>query len=240
MYRLFRLTSLLVWLCLPAFAQKVTNVRAKVDSTLVTIVYDLEGSAQGQLYKVSLYGSHNNYRSPLVFVSGDAGPSIAPATNRKVQWQAKELTNYEGELVFEVRATLVFSPLKLDDFQQNLKRGNIYQVAWQGGLPTEKVKLELYRDSLKVADIVSFPNGGKYDWFVPADTKPGSDYRLRVQSEDKTDNFYLGTAFAIKRKIPLGLKIIPLAILAAGGTYIITKPAAEKTDNTLPDPALPK
>jgi hypothetical protein len=232
----------LLWLAgsAPAFAQKITNVRAKADSSLVTIFYDLEGTAEGQLYRVGLYGSHNNYKTPLIFISGDAGPSLAPGTNRKIQWQAKELTSYEGEIVFEVRAILVFSPLKLNTFPVNFRRGKIYAINWQGGLPTEKVKLELYRDSLKVSDIVSFPNGGKYDWFIPTDTKPGKNYRLRVQSEEKTDNFYVGTPFAIHRKIPLGLKIIPLALIAGGAGYLIAAPKPEKTDNTLPDPALPK
>src|SRR4051812_7433467 len=91
---------LLLCFCYPAVAQKLTNVRATIDSATntVNILYDLQGAMEGQLYQVNLYSSHNNFSSPLSFVNGDVGDGITPGTDKQIVWQPKELLNFNGQL----------------------------------------------------------------------------------------------------------------------------------------------
>ncbi len=96
-----------------AVAQKLSNVRAAVNLSTVTIRYDLEGAIPGQLFEVNLYSSYNGFSAPLAMVSGDVGKEIQPGMQKEIQWQTKELPDFDGKLSFDVRALLTFSPFEV-------------------------------------------------------------------------------------------------------------------------------
>ena len=213
---------------LPVFSQQITNVRATADSATITILYDLVGTIEGQLFTVDLYSSHNEYESPLIYVSGEAGRNIKPGTDKKIVWEGKELNNFDGQLTFDVRAVLTFSPF-LMKAAPTYKRSNAYQLEWKGGIPAEGATLELYRNKQKISSIATSENTGTYLWKVPAKTKAGGSYQLKVSSTQKPDNTVLSNTFRIRRRTPLVLKALPFAV-AGTALYILLRPGPEEDD----------
>ncbi len=227
-----------------SIAQSVLNVHAEAKGNLVYIYYDLQGALPGQLFRVSVFSSHNNMQEPLLHVRGDVGDGISPGS-RKLEWgAAKELSRFTGELTFKVQATLIFSPFALKTPKEAgtvYRRGRSYPLEWAGGLADEQLQLELYKDSLLNATIIRTSNGGKYNWEIPVDILPGENYRLKISSINSPANYRFSHFFTIRRKIPTALKIIPFGMAAATGVLLIPGrepgPAPEETD--LPDPVPP-
>ncbi len=245
--RIYYCLLLLAALLQPAgsIAQSVLNVRAEAKGNLVYISYDLKGSLPGQLFRVSVFSSHNNMQEPLQYVRGDVGEGVA-AGSRQIEWgAAKELSRFTGELTFKVQAVLTFSPFALKTPREAgtvYRRGRTYAFQWAGGLANEQLKLELYRDSLPNAVITRTLNTGKYTWEIPVDVQPGDNYRLKVSSLGDPNNYRFSPFFTIKRKIPTAFKIVPLGVAAATGVLLIPRrpPAIPREDDELPgDPGLP-
>jgi hypothetical protein len=198
---------------------------------------------EGQVFNVDLYSSHNDYSSPLLYVSGDTGKDIKPGIDKKLVWQTKELINFDGQLSFDVRAILTFSPFVIKSPKQlaSYKRGKSYTIDWIGGIPTEKVKLQLFRADTKVNDIVTVENKGNYQWTVPGKIKPGNKYQIKVSSEVGQDNSRLSNNFKLRRRVPLLVKALPIILIGAG-TYLILNNGEETEDpekNWLPVPDVP-
>jgi hypothetical protein len=228
-----------------SMAQSVLNVRAEAKGNLVYISYDLKESLPGQLFRVTVFSSHNNMQEPLQYVRGDVGEGVS-AGSRQIEWgAAKELSRFTGELTFKVQAVLTFSPFALQTPRETgivYRRGRTYQFQWAGGLAGEQLKLELYRDSLPNAVITRTLNTGKYDWEIPVDVQPGDNYRLKVSSLDAPNNYRFSPYFTIKRKIPTVLKIMPLGVVAATGVLLIPSrpPGIPEDQRELPgNPGLP-
>ena len=236
-YCLFLLAALLQ----PAggMAQSVLNVRAEAKGNLVYIAYDLKGSLPGQLFRVTVFSSHNNMQEPLQHVRGDVGEGVS-AGSRQIEWgAAKELSRFTGQLTFKVQAVLTFSPFALRTPREAgtvYRRDRTYPFQWVGGLSGEQLKLELYRDSLPNAVITRTLNTGKYAWEIPVDVQPGDNYRLKVSSLDDPNNYQFSPFFTIKRKIPTVLKIVPLGVAAATGVLLIParQPGTPGDDEELP------
>jgi hypothetical protein len=205
--------------------QTITNVRAETSGDVIYIYYDLQGTAEGQLYQVTLYSSHNDMAQPLTYVSGDAGPNVQAGATKKIEWQAKkEILRFNGQLTFEVQASLLSSPLRIKSpaLATAYKRGKSYPLAWEGGMAGENVRLELFQGTAKVNDIARVNNNGTYTWSIPAATPLGNNYKIKVSSVDKPDNTYLSESFAIKRKVSTVVKVLPVAILAGAAVYLVT------------------
>lgn len=205
--------------------QSITNVRAETSGDVINVYYDLLGTAEGQLYQVTLYSSHNDMAQPLAYVSGDTGPNVQAGAARKIEWQAKkEILRFTGQITFEVQASLVFSPIRIKSpaLATSYKRGKSYSLGWEGGMAGENVRLELYQGTSKVNDIARVSNNGTYSWSIPAATKPGSNYKIKVSSVDKPDNTHLSESFTIKRKVSSVVKVLPVAVLAGAAVYLIT------------------
>ncbi|QHT69793.1 hypothetical protein GXP67_25680 [Rhodocytophaga rosea] len=243
--KVFTAGLLLYLMAYPAFSQQISNVRATADSAFVTILYDLQGTIEGQLFTVELYGSHNEYNSPLLYVTGEVGNKIKAGKNKKMVWQTRELNNFEGDITFDVRAELAFSPfaVKSPGKTSGYKRGKTYQIEWAGGLTSDKVNVELYRNDVKISSITSTANKGKHSWNVPDKSKPGGNYQLRVSSEANPDNFSLSRKFSIRRRIPLLAKVLPFALVGAGAYIILNQdsgPPPPPQKILLPEPDVPQ
>jgi hypothetical protein len=88
------------------FAQEVDNIRVDLRGDLILIMYDLKSTSAVSDYKIEIFGSHNNFKNPIVQVSGDVGSSVKPGLNKIISWASKsELKDYKGELIFEIAAT---------------------------------------------------------------------------------------------------------------------------------------
>jgi hypothetical protein len=216
-------------------AQQVSNVRAETKGDVIYIFYDLQGSMDKQKYKIALYSSHNQLEEPVALVSGNVGDTIMAGKDKKIEWQAKnEISRYNGEISFEVQATLVYSPLAMSAAQVNkvYKRTKAYPFSWRGGVANEKIRLELFNGNTRVAQSEDVPNKKQYTLKIPANARPGDTYRLKVTTLNHPDNSVLSQAFTVKRRFSWPVKLIPVAIVTGAVIYRLTR----KPDLTLPEP----
>ena len=205
------LVALICFLFTNTWAQQVTNIHAtQLNESTVRVAYDLEGEVPGQMFTVSLFNSTNNYDLPLEYVDGYVGEQIEAGVNMFIDWDiSKELVAYEGELTFEVRAELTFTPIRVS-FPETKKvsRGKQHLISWKGTNTNDRVDIQLYRNDKKVASITKTVNDGQYEWDVPYSAKPGKGYSVKISSTSSSQSS-TGGEFSIQRKIPLFLKLIP-------------------------------
>jgi hypothetical protein len=242
MHKLY-ISLLLVFLVVPVWAQRITNVQAQMVGDYVSIQYDLAGEIPGQVFEVALYSSHNDYSQPLKQVRGEVGPDITPGRQKAIEWGAqKELTRFTGDVTFEVRANLTFSPIAIGypAVESVFRRGHAYKLQWKGGLAGEKLRLELIRDGFPNQVIDNVPNTGNYTWRVAEETPIAENYRLKITAQSNNVlNTKTSDLFAIKRRIPLVAKFIPAGILlGAAGFWAISQfgPGPGSEDPILPPP----
>jgi hypothetical protein len=208
---------LLVCCCYGSYAcaQQILDISAGLlDKNTIRVKYKLEGEVPGQLYKVDLYSSTDNFNLPLEYVSGNVGEKVKAGVNNIIDWDfSKELVAFEGSLNFEVRAELVFTPISMVFPEDtNLSRGKKHLITWKGTNTSENVDIQLLRDNKNIGTIASTRNDGQYEWEIPYSIKPGKGYAVKVSStsSSQTDT---GAEFTIRRKIPLTVKLIPIAVL---------------------------
>ena len=225
---------LCVFICLlyvQVSGQQIININAaQLDVNTVRVAYDLKGEVPGQLFTVEIFSSVNQFNLPLEYVDGYVGERIEAGVNKFIDWDiSKELVAYEGELDFEIRAELTFTPINVSFPEKStVKRGKLHTISWLGTNTGEQVDIQLYRDGNRVGTIANTVNDGQFEWEVPFSTKPGKGYSVKVSSTSSSQEA-IGADFAIHRKIPLLVKLIPLAII----TPIIIKLTEE-------DPVEPK
>ena len=230
---------LLIALITPGFlnAQQVVNIQAsQLSDTVVRVTYDLQTELPGQLFDIQLFISANDFALPLIYVEGDVGPDIPGGRNRFIDWNvARELIAFDGDLVFEVRAKLTFSPVQVTNpVSGGVRRGTTQKITWLGSNPENYVDIELFRDDRKIRTISRTSNDGSYQWVVPMDAKPGQGYSIKISSTSSTQ-FHQGGYFSVKRKIPLAIKLIPLAV-AAPLVIILTDDGGSSGPRILPAP----
>ena len=234
------ISLLLVLLVVPARAQRITNVQAQLVGDYVSIQYDLAGEIPGQVFEVAVYSSHNEFSQPLKQVRGAVGPDITPGREKAIEWGAqKELTRFTGDVTFEVRANLTFSPIAIQnpEVESVFRRGHAYKLQWKGGLAGEKLRLELIRDGFPNQVIDNVPNTGAYSWRVAEETPIAENYRLKITAQSNNVlNTKTSDLFAIKRRIPLIAKFIPAGIVVGAVGFWA---AGQLRGSTTEDPILP-
>lgn len=219
----FYLTSLLALYISVGFAQRITDVRAQATGNLITISYDLAGTILGQLYEVAIYSSHDGMSKPLQHVRGDIGASLTPGRGKRIEWGVKkELGDFDGDITFEIRARLMFSPIRFTTPTRNVtyKRGNTYKIDWLGAVADENMKIELYNDTTKRFDITQVQNRYRHQWTLPENMEPDKNYRLKISSVNKPDNFAWSSNFTVRRKVPLGMKLVPLGVVGGVAAFL--------------------
>jgi hypothetical protein len=196
----------------------IRNVELAGDKIIVH--YDLEDANPSNEYKLNLYASKDNFVAPLAKVSGDIGGEVTPGVNKKVVWSVlEELGGYRGRLALEIRGN-VYSPfVKLRDFSvdQNYKRGKSYSLAWKPGA-TNPINIELYKGGERISGDMSQPNNGGHTFFIPARSKKGNDYRLKISDTRNPNDVLYTPNFKVRPKIPMLLKALPVV---AAGTALI-------------------
>ena len=229
-----RLPLLLLLISTSLAAQRIENIRAEVfgEGEKVVITYDITGATQGQKFKVTVYGSHNNYAAPLTLVSGDVGRDreVTGGPNKRVEWSAKsELRDYSGDVTFEVRAELVAASFFIQQptLGTKYRRGKTAEITWQGGTPGENVRLDLLKDGNVISQIASTQNSQRYSWPLQKSMSKGSGYQVRLSGESGT---VTSGNFKVKSKTPFIVKALPF--LAVGGAaywyfFVREQPAEE-------------
>jgi len=211
--------------------QKIENIHAEVAAEKVVVTYDLVGGEASDSYTVSLYASHNNFRSPLTRVRGDIGAGIEAGRGKRIEWEAKaEMGAFKGELTFEVEA-IVVAPLVLKTTLSGVKRSSTQSLQWRGGDHSQNVRIELLKDGQVQNELASVNNNGSFSWTVPGKQKPGNDYTLRLVNGRET---VTSTPFTIKPRIPTWVKIAVPVVIA--GVLLIPKGSEPSQSNRLPEP----
>lgn len=223
------------------FGQKVENIKAEVlgDGEKVVITYDITGALEGQRFKVTLYGSHNNFAAPLSLVSGDVGRDreLSGGPSKRIEWSAKsELKEYSGDITFEVRAEIVASLfISSPSLGAKFKKGKVLDITWQGGTPGESMRLDLLKGGAVITQIASVQNSQKFSWAVPKSVAKGGDYQVRLTAESGTA---MSGNFGIKPKTSFGLIMLPVLAVGGGVAYLVTRDKPEK-EKDLPLPPEP-
>lgn len=184
-----------------AVSQSVKNIEAVVLDDIIVVTYDLNGD-EADLFNVNLYSSKDNFKTPLTLVTGDVGQNINPGKKKRIEWLAKnELGDFEGSLIFEVRAFLpepAFDPLEFVNFNLNeIKSGKSYRIEWKGGKPNEKIDILLFEDGQQKSRVAEVDNSGKYLFKIPKGSK-NSNYRIQLDGESGSVG---STQFKIKSGI---------------------------------------
>ncbi len=223
------LLLLLILIQTTIHAQKVQNVRAEKDGDYVKIIYDLEGEDSVDKYDVELYGSHNNFTAPLQMVTGDIGENIAPGQDKLVIWRPREeLSTYTGEIVFEVRATVMGAYYKINapTSASKFKKGKSMTIRWSGGEPSEKLRIELKRYDGRVETIAgTVDNSGSYTWTAPKSIKGGKGYQVQIVNTSDAAKKGTSKTFKVSGGIPVAVLIaapvvvggVIAAVLLSGG-----------------------
>lgn len=215
-------------------AQQVTNVRAEKDGDHVRITYDLSGEDVNDLYKIELYASHNNFITPLQMVTGDVGESINPGEDKLIIWRPmEELENFTGEIIFEIRATMMGTYYKVTQPTSSSKfnKGKTVSINWQGGNPEENVNLTLVRFDDQVEVLAqNIKNNGSYRWAIPKSLKGGKGYQVRVTNTQ--DNTRQGVSKAFKISGGLSPFILIGAPVVAGAAIAAVILSGGEPDDT--------
>ncbi|HEU5145754.1 MAG TPA: hypothetical protein VFT90_03530 [Chryseosolibacter sp.] len=218
-----RSTLLVVFLLLAAAAsaQKASIKKVELAGDKIIVHYDLEDSNPGHEYQVSLYASQSNFTTALTKVKGDVGNEIKPGADKKIEWNIiEELGPFKGKLSLEIRGRVFIPVAKINSISEGdkFKRGKNHVVTWKPG-NNNTVNIELLKDGQLVSSQLSQPNNGTHSLFIPTNAVVGKGYSLRITDTRDPENNVTSQRFAITRKVPLLLKVVP--ILAVGGVAAV-------------------
>lgn len=231
-------TSLLT---IALYAQDFKAKHIEAGQGKITVYYDL-ADAEDRTYTISLYSSRDNFMAPLEKVSGDVGLEVKAGTDRKIVWDAlAELgPAFDGKISLEVRGRVYIPFVRFERFEEYkaIKRGKTYQITWTGGTPQNILQFELYKGDSKTGVVFNdIANTGKYSLQLPKSVKTGKDYYFKVTDTKNKDEIVFTGKFAIKPKVPLVFKAIPVVGIGAL-IYLLT--GGESGTKNIPDPVDPK
>lgn len=221
----------------PLLSQQFTIKRVEVSGDKINLYYDLIDDIQQRAYTISLYSSKDNFISTLEKVSGDVGLEVKPGGNRKIVWNAKEElgADFEGKVGLEVRGRVYIPFVRLDGLNKTFKRDKPYEITWTGGTQQNILNFDLYKGEDKITTFPNISNVGHYTLTMPISVKPGKGYKFKITDTRNKDQIVYSAPFGVSRKIPLMMKVIPVALLG-GGIYLLT--SGNKGPENIPDPII--
>ena len=223
MRKTFHIFLLSLIIGVTAQAQTVKNVQARADGNSVIISYDLIGSADGQVFKVDIKSSHDNFVSPLKEITGDFGENQSAGIAKTVIWNAKdEIGKFLGTISFEVIAEITFTPLQFlsPTAATGFKIGKPAKVSWEGGNQGVDMRMSLLRNNQQLLDIGSVGNQGNYSWNVPKSVDKGENYQLKLFDPSKPNDAAMSAEFKLK-KTSILVYIIPAAVVVGVGVALL-------------------
>ena len=238
MKQLYLLVTLVACCALSAKAQEVTNiVPSQMEDGRVKISYTLKGAYPDQMFSVKLYSSFNGFAKALEHVTGDANKDNITPGNKEIIWDAaKEITAFEGELVFRVIATPVSDYSVLYPTEgEKFKKGETMPIKWDGFNPQTSLRLELYKGNRSTKEITRTAQGYSYNWDINQAVRPGK-YSLRVSKAQNPKEFAQSGVFTIRRKVPIAITISGAALVSGAVAWYLTRP---EDVEPLPEPPQP-
>ena len=210
----------MLWvITLPAIAQEFTIKKIELTGESIILHYDLIDTIKARTYTINVYASKDSYLAPLQKIKGDAGLEVKPGQNKKIVWNSKEElgATFRGDIELEVRGKAYIPFVKFEGFQdeQVIKRGKAKTMTWSGGTRQNILNFSLYKGDEYIDVIPNVANSGSYDMIIPTSVKPGKGYYFLVSDSKNKDQVMKTNTFTVKRKVPLGLKLLPLALIAA-------------------------
>ena len=226
----------LIFLLKVGIAQQIENLVFRLEETNIIINYDLVGQAE-ESYFITVFSSHNGFSDPIQFVTGDVGENISPGTGKTVTWDARqELGDFKGNLSVRIRARLV-PIISFENIPPGLRRGKVNEIKWQPGTSQENIKFELYKGNELVNDLGQIPNIGAWNWNIPKNQKMGKGFRFKAIVLNKSA---YSAEFRISPKIPMLLKILPIAGVLGGLVAVLAGGGKDApVDNAIVLPLLP-
>lgn len=222
-------------------AQTASIKKVELAGEKIIVHYDLDDSNPANEYQIQLFASQSNFATALTKVQGDIGNEVKPGSNKKIEWNVREeIGPYKGRLSLEIRGRMFMAVARFNNISEGdkFKRGKSRLVNWRPG-NSNPVNIELLKDGNPIKTEMNQPNNGAFNLFIPANSKVGADYTLRITDTKNTADFVVSQPFSVQRKIPLGLKVLPVVAVGAaavllGGGGSTTKPPAG-----IPDPPHP-
>jgi hypothetical protein len=237
---------LILFLCTSpqVYAQEIELNRVFSKEGQVHFNYNLHDQEANKKYQLRLYGSQDNFISPLNFVKGDVGLEVSPGQNKEIIWNATEAlgADFDGKMSFELRARVYVPFVSLNDFNEYkvMKRSQDYEVTWTGGRSTNVLTIDLYKGEQKMVSYPNIANAGHYTMEIPKSLKPGKDYRMKISDKNNKDEVVYSDLFELKRRIPLVLQGVSGVFVAAGVYFLITQTQSpvngETGRNLIPSP----
>ena len=220
-----------------ADAQEFTIKGIVLTSESIILHYDLLDTIKARTYTINVYSSQDNYLAPLQKIKGDAGLEVIPGQNKKIIWSAKEElgATFHGDIELEIRGRVYIPFIKFEGFQdeQIIKRGKPKTITWSGGTRQNILNFALYKGDEYTDVIPNIANSGSYDLVIPTTVKPGKGYYFLVSDSKNKDQVMKTTVFTVKRRIPLGLKLLPIALIG-GAVPLLSSPSGPKNIDAPP------
>jgi hypothetical protein len=214
-------------------AQEFTIKKVELTAEGVMLQYDLIDTIKSRTYTVDVYASSDKFLSPLQKIKGDAGLEVQPGRNKRIMWASREELGpaFKGEVELEVRGRIYIPFVKFNGFQaeQVIRRGKLRTLTWSGGTRQNILNFAIYDKNDKYVDVIpNVANSGSYELTLPTSIKPGTGYYFLVSDTKNKDQVMKTPTFAVKRKIPLAVKVLPILII--GG--VIASQSSGKSNST--------
>lgn len=223
------------------FGQKLIVTDIQVKEQVIIVSYNLEELPPGNELQVQLFSSIDNFISPLKKVSGDIGSTLEAGYNKSITWNyAEEYPGYSGKISVEVRGKAFIPVARFRNVTGGTiyKRGDNYGIDWKPG-NNKVVDIEVYQGSNRVQGESNINNSGNYNLQLLPTLKPGNNYRIKISDSRNPEEYVYSESFTVKRKIPLLIKAVPIAIIGVLGLYTILNSSSEKSSEIPGVPGLP-
>jgi hypothetical protein len=216
-------------------AQQLDVKRVELKGDEVIVHYALADSVAGRSYSVNLYSSLDTYVNPLAHVRGDFGSEVKPGVQRTITWNAKKELGeaFNDKVSIELRARVFIPFIRFDSFEK-IKRGKPTEVTWRGGTSQNILNFELWRAGKRVEVIPNIPNAQHAKIEIPRNVKAGKNYTFKIVDSKNKDLVIQTAPFTIKPKVPLLLKLLPIAVI--GGVAGLVGGKSGSTEQGVADP----
>ncbi|NJN28020.1 MAG: hypothetical protein HC819_19630 [Cyclobacteriaceae bacterium] len=158
-----------------------------------------------------------------------------------IYWDAQqELGNFKGDFSLKIRGSKYIPFVTFKNINENfaIKRGQSFDIHWETPAKTREVKLNILRYGVPVDEAQIISNTGKHTWDIPDRLPAGKGYAIQIADAENTMHEETSLTFAVRRKIPLGYKIIPVAAVA-GATLILLSDNGSNNKSGIPEPPSP-
>ena len=264
MKEIYKISVLLFFLFLftitNGIAQQIENLSSSFDGIKITVSYDLIFSDSSRRFKVELLSSLDSFVKNLSPVSGAAGEKIKPGKGLKITWEPRKSlpADFDKEITFKVRASLlapivvakiqpepkvikaepaaVITKLNLiNQIKSSYRRGTELKLLWAGGKADDRIVAELIDAAGRSEILQTVINKGELTFKFPAKLKTTNGYLLKITPNGRTGDSATSSAFIIRHRVPLLLKLLPIVPVA-----IILLPSKKSEGNAvLPSPINP-